>query len=279
MNIDPPPHSGINVWMLSTARKCQLAGMPLWEAESRIRAFDGSARRPFKEGEIKRALEKAYSTVLTDRPSYVKKFEQKWNPRATKRSPYRRGAEAVDLWEASPWRMDGGTTQKHILELLFPNPEGLVCVGKSTYEFHTAHLGRFRDLTACQFIVPCYMTKRKGLTQDNKESMHCLDNCGPRRFAVCDFDEPASDLHPSIIWHLKKVFPLVMALSSGGKSLHAWFNIPESEELDFWKAAIECGADAAIMRNRSSFVRMPEGTRDNGAKQSVIYFDPSKIPA
>lgn len=165
-----------------------------------------------------------------------------------------------------------------ILKWLFPNPGGLVCVGKSTYEFHTARLDQFKDLTQCQFIVPCYMSKRKGLTQDGKESMHCLDNCGPRRFCVCDFDEPKSNDHPAIIWQLRKTFDLVMALSSGGKSLHAWFNVPEDEEEDFWAHAVPLGADPALMRNRSSFVRIPYGTRDNMARQMPIYFDQAKLP-
>lgn len=282
MNLESPPHDGINLWVLSSARKCQLAGISPAEAEQRILSFQGQTRRPLKISEVRRAIERAYNTTLAPAPSYVRKFEQKWNPAATRPTNHRpnlKGLTEADLWHASPWVMDGGTSQRMILDLLFPDPAGLVCVGKSAYEFHTARIDQFKDLTKCQFIVPCYMSKRKGLTQDGKESMHCLDNCGPRRFCVCDFDEPASDIHPSIIWHLRSVGDLVLVLSSGGKSLHAWFNVPPEDEPDFWKAAIECGADAALMRNRSSFVRMPEGRRDNGKVQSVIYFDPSKIPA
>lgn len=282
MNLEPPPRDGINLWCLASARKCQLAGVSLAEAEQAIMAFQGQTRRPLKTSEVRRAVERAYNTTLPDAPTYIRRFEQKWNPAATRPTNHRpklKGISEADLWHASPWRIDEGTTQRMILELLFPDPQGLVCVGKSAYEFHTARLNQFKDLTKCQFIVPCYMTKRKGLTQDGKESMHCLDNCGPRRFCVCDFDEPASDIHASIIWHLKDIADLVLVLSSGGKSLHAWFSVPDEDESEFWKAAIQCGADAALMRNRSSFVRMPEGTRDNGRVQRTIYFDPSKISA
>jgi len=281
MTLEPPPHDGINLWCIASARKCQLAGITPAEAEQQIMAFQGQARRPLKTSEVRRAVERAYATTLPDSPIYIRKFQQKWEPSRT-RPTFRKEAKCVmaaDLWDASPWRIDGGVTQRMILDLLFPDPSGLVCVGKSAYEFHTARLDQFRDLTACQFIVPCYMSKRKGLTQDGKESMHCLDNCGPRRFFVCDFDEPASDIHPSIIWHLRKVFDLVLVLSSGGKSLHAWFTVADDDADDFWKEAIPMGADAALMRNRSSFVRLPMGTRDNGNLQDVLYFDPSKIPA
>lgn len=280
MNIDAPPINGINVWMLSTARKCQLVGMPMWEAEQRIMAYNGSARRPFKHGEVQRAIAKAYNTKLAENHTPPPP-KPKWNPRATKCTAYRSVPDRLseyDLWEASPDRIDEGMTQSIMMQWLFPDPDGLVCIGKSTYEFHTARLRQFRDLTKTQFIVPCYMTAKRGTTQDGKQSMHCLDNCGPRRFCVCDFDEPKSEEHPAIIWQLRKAFDLVMVLSSGGKSLHAWFNVPEDEETDFWDEAIPRGADPALMRNRSSFVRIPYGTRDNGRVQQPLYFDQSKLP-
>ena len=281
MNLEPPPHDGINIWVLATARKFQLAGRTYHEAESHIRSYQGSTRRPLKNSEIQRALERAYNTTLPASSGYQHKAAKpKWEPQTTRRTSYRTTPKEVseyDIWESSPDRIDDGITQAMILQWLFPDPEGLVCVGKSAYEFHTARLDQFKDLTQCQFIVACYMTKRKGLTQDGKPSMHCLDNCGERRYCVCDFDEPASRDHPAIIWQLKKAFDLVMVLSSGGKSLHAWFNVPAGEEEDFWKVAIPMGADAALMRNRSSFVRMPLGTRDNGNVQRVIYFDQKKI--
>jgi len=281
MNIDLPPHDGINLWMMSSARKCQLAGLPAWEAEQRIMAFDGSARRRFKPGEVKRAVEKAYATTLAPRPSDYKQPEKpKWKPETTRQTKYRpsvQGISQADLWEASPWRCDDGLTQDIIMRELFPDPQGLLCVGMSAYQFATARLARFKNLPKCQFVVPCYMTKTTGQTQDGKESQHCLDNCGPRRFCVCDFDEPKSDDHPSIIWQIKRMFDLVMVISSGGKSLHAWFWVQEDEEEDFWKLAISRGADPALMRNRSSFVRLPLGTRDNGKIQYPVYFDPSKI--
>ncbi len=242
--------------------------------------FQGQTRRPLKNNEVRRAVEKAYATVLAPSANFIpKESRPKWQPSKTnpKFRQELRQVSAVDLWEASPERMDGGVTQRMILERLFPAPDGLICVGKSAFNFHTATLSGFGDITGCQFIVPCYMTKRKGTTQDGKESMHCLDNCGPRRFCVCDFDEPKSADHPSIIWHLRKMFDLVMVLSSGGKSLHAWFHVPPEEEEEFWKAAVPLGADPVLMRNRSSFVRLPLGTRDTEARQEVLYLDLSKI--
>lgn len=243
-------------------------------------AFQGSARRPLKTTEVRRAVEKAYATTLPESTYQPKAEKPRWKPDKTRQSPYRsvpRKLAAVDLWEASPDRLDGGISQRMILDWLFPDQQQLVCVGKTAYEFHTARISQFKDLMACQFIVPCYMTAKYGTTQDGKRSMHCLDNCGPRRFCVCDFDEPHSDNHPAIIWQLRKTYDLVMALQSGGKSLHAWFQVEPDEEDAFWRVAIAVGADPALMRNRSSFVRLPMGLRDNGKRQGVLYFDHTKI--
>lgn len=282
MNLDQPPLHGINDWCISSVRKCQLAGLSAGEAESRIMAFQGTTRRPIKHSEVQRAILKVYSTNLPDNPNFRKPEKAKWEPLKTRKTTYRavpKGITPYDLWEASPDRIDEGMTQDIILNWLFPDPEGLVCIGMTTFKFRTARLKDFTRLEECQFIVPCFMSKVRGLTQDGKESMHCLDNCGTRRFCVCDFDEPKSSDHPAIIWQLKKTFDLVMVLSSGGKSLHAWFNVPEDEEEDFWSRAIPLGADPALMRNRSSFVRLPYGTRENGKRQMPIYFDQSKLPS
>jgi hypothetical protein len=268
--------------MLSSARKCRNAGYSTHQAEMMIYTFNGQARRPFKSNEVRRAVARAYETelALTTAP---KPQREQWKPVKTMTSKAKPGLKRVTedhLWYASPWICDDGLTQEIILRELFPDPDGLVCVGKSAFRFKTAKLSEIKGLSECQFIVPCYMTKVKGLTQDGKVSEHCLDNCGERRFCVCDFDEPKSEDHPTIIWYLAKFYHLTMALSSGGKSLHAWFEVDKAEEESFWKLAISLGADPALMRNRSSFVRMPLGKRDNGNLQRIVHFNPdsSKHP-
>lgn len=274
-----PPYDGggLNIWVMASARRCRNAGLTTHEAETRIMAHQGTAHRTIKASEVKRAIEKAYGTELA--PLAPKAPKQEWQPVKTmtsKSKPFLQRVTEDHLWYASPWTCDDGLTQEIILRELFPDPDGLICVGKSAFEFKTAKLADIKGLEHCQFIVPCYMTKIKGLTQDGKESEHCLDNCGERRFCVCDFDEPKSADHPTIIWYLAKFYHLTMALSSGGKSLHAWFEVAKDEEESFWKLAISLGADAALMRNRSSFVRIPLGKRDNGNLQRIIHFNPDR---
>jgi hypothetical protein len=280
MRFELPPYdgSGLNLWVMASARRCRNADLSEAEAQSRIMAFQGTAHRPIKMSEVKRAISRAYGSELP--VSHEPKRQREcWQPAKTMTSKSKPGLKRISddhLWYASPWIPDDGLTQEIILRELFPDPDQLVCVGKSAFKFKTAKLSEIKDLENCQFIVPCYMTKRVGLTQDGKESEHCLDNCGERRFCVCDFDEPKSEDHPTIIWYIAKFYPLIMVLRSGGKSLHAWFDVSKDEEPEFWKLAIKMGADAALMRNRSSFVRMPMGKRDNGARQHVIYFNPDQ---
>jgi len=127
------------------------------------------------------------------------------------------------------------------------------------------------------------MTSREGRRKhDGKLSAHTLDNTGPRRFLVLDYDDNAgSDVHAATTVYLQRVsgMPLVLALHSGGKSLHAWFHVAnrqESQVRQLMHAACILGADPR-MWTRSQFARMPDGIRDNGKRQTVYYFNPEVL--
>ena len=128
-------------------------------------------------------------------------------------------------------------------------------------------------------------------------SAHTLDNTGPRRFLVvdCDFSLPqpgsttktqsasrnisVADICASVILHLSAFVPLVLVVASGGKSLHGWFYCSgqtETDLLHFMRYAVQLGADWRMWL-RSQFARMPDGTRHNGNRQIVHYFDPRPL--
>jgi hypothetical protein len=72
---------------------------------------------------------------------------------------------------------------------------------------------------------------------------------------------------------------MVMTVQSGNKSLHGWFYaVAQAEEklMKFMRYAVSLGADPATW-TKSQFVRLPDGMRDNGNRQSVIYFNPCPI--
>ena len=113
-----------------------------------------------------------------------------------------------------------------------------------------------------------------------KESAHTLDNTGLRRFVVVEFDTGTADEHAARLWHLAWYAPLALVVHSGGKSLHGWFYChgqPEDGLQRFMRYAASIGADPALFRNRSQFVRMPGGRREGGCRQSVFYFAPDAL--
>ena len=98
------------------------------------------------------------------------------------------GSGLVDLWEASPVRLNSNepNTDK-IIDLLFPgNP--LLCCGWSRHRFDTRTRANWYKLQNLQFIVPSPMIASQGLTREGKLSAHVLSNTGPRRFLIVEFD-------------------------------------------------------------------------------------------
>jgi hypothetical protein len=183
------------------------------------------------------------------------------------------------LSELSPFPMKQGESEswaEWILEYLFPgNP--LLCCGLHNYEFDTKPLEQWRgELHRQQLIVPSAMSAITGLTKDGKESKHTLNNTGPRRFLIVEFDKGTFDQHAALLWHLSRFAPLAMAVHSGSKSLHGWFYVQgrtDDNLTKLFRYAVSLGADYRLW-TKSQFCRMPDGTRDNGKIQRAHYFNP-----
>lgn len=273
-----PPTDGIHSWVMNSAWWCRKSGMNVGEAIKLIQGHDGTLRRRLQPREAADAIEKVYSTRL-DRSVKLERAQElpPWNLMETQRIFDKTGATVDILLDLSPEPNPASIHPGGILGRLFPEPGGLLCIGDSAFDFLTAPLRDHHQLHLKQFITPAYMTSVYGETQNGKRSMHCKANTGPRRFIVCDFDSPPSEQHAAIILHLSKFRPLIMVLTSGGKSLHAWFQTTTSSQDDrlFWRLCIALGADPALYRNHSQFVRLPNGTRNNGKRQSVVYFNPA----
>ena len=207
----------------------------------------------------------------------------------------------VDLWELSPIRPEG-LEAEYVIDFLFPGNPWL-CVGADQRRAETARRESLRGtLAGLQFIVPSPMTGPEGKTQTGRKSPRCLDNTGPRRFLVIEFDFEAeqkgkptpdaplleelaaqgatvADLCASLLLRLGEIAPLCLAVHSGGKSLHGWFpchDRPETSLRSFMRYAVHLGADRATW-TRCQFVRMPGGLRANGARQEILFFSPDSI--
>jgi hypothetical protein len=205
----------------------------------------------------------------------------------------------VDLWEASPVRLDSNKPKTdQLIDVLFPsNP--LLCCGWTRHCFDTRIRTHWYKLHDLQLIVPNPMTAPRGLTQRRQSSAHALTNTGTRRFLIVEFDFDAKnsaeearllarlgvdrrderDLCAALLLHLAERAPLALAVYSGGKSLHGWFycaGVSEEKVSRFFSYAISLGADPANW-TRSQFTRMPDGMRDNGNRQTVYFFNPAVL--
>lgn len=170
------------------------------------------------------------------------------------------------------------------LKLLFPDDIesgdwSLICCGASQSDFRTAPLAFFKDKCEdLQFIVPSTMSSIWGETQGGDRSQHTLSNTGPRKYLVVEFDKGEHAEHAAFLHNLHRIIPITMVVHSGNKSLHGWFHVegmPETKQVRFFDEATQLGADTATW-NRSLFVRMPDGKRANGNRQSILYFNHPK---
>jgi len=295
VTLPPPPLHGVHARIFHNACLLREADATFESAQSTLfRWRDKCTLRPGRivsDQEIIDALRAAFN-----RPSVNRGLSHLQTKRSSpKRSPWpkaspetRRAAIAgvgglSELSLSSPTPMlPRGAKTEWILESLFPD-DPLLCCGRTQYDFFTIRRSQLRHAAEMAFIVPSPMTKIFGRRKsDGRYSSHTLDNTGPRRFVVIDFDDDAGlDVHAAatVVLSRRHPFPLVMALHSGGKSLHAWFHVadrPESQVRALMQEACVFGGDSR-MWSRSQFARMPDGLRDNGKRQTVYYFNPEVL--
>jgi hypothetical protein len=272
-----PPRrgEGLNLWYYRTARVLHPYRNPA-EIIELLKAT--TAGEPVKHGEIERAVERSKAAAWKPGQSAQRVTQASEWPKVNaeqREAVIASGVGLDDLWEISPVRFEDDSPQtEEIIDALFPgNP--LLCVGRSTYHSDTRSREEWRGkLAALQLIVPSPMTARIGCTQEGKESAHAL-SITPRRFLVIEQDGGTIAEQAAVLLHLAERAPLAVAVHSGSKSIHGWFYCagqPEEKLQKFMRYAVSLGADRATW-TRSQFVRMPDGTRDNGKRQTVYFFN------
>lgn len=190
------------------------------------------------------------------------------------------GGSLAELSALSPvkWN-DEATHTEEVIDRLFPgNP--LLCAGPSLKCSITRTREEWRGrLDRLQFIVPSPMSGRVGITKKGSRSMRTSMNTGPRRFLIVEFDSGTFDEHAALLYHLAKFAPLVLAVHSGRRSSHGWFfceRKPAATVEIFFRYAVSLGADAATW-TPSQLVRLPDGQRDNGQRQRILFFNPNPL--
>jgi hypothetical protein len=265
LNECPSSGSGVHRWVFGAACYCTDNGLTDEEAEPLIKA--AMTRNPMPSTEIMDALRSARREERV--PSKI------WAPRDDVRIK-----KILETLDPIPPPVLKIANPGYWLDWLFPgNP--LLCMGKTNYLFDTKPKkdwhgwGKFQSL-----IVPSAMSALKGRTKAGHLSAHSFENTGPRQYLVIEFDTGTMEEHWKLLFHLAKQMPLVLVCSSGGKSLHGWFNVKEVEEIKqilFMQTAVALGADPRTWLV-SQFVRMPDGTRyESRGRQPVIYFNSQEL--
>ena len=238
--------------------------------------------------EIEEAVEDAYNEVL-------KVYARKRIPPLSKYDKDKArnifdayGCNVSDLQRISP--QVPPTTVREVLQAIY-RPDDYVCMARKLTSASTKLLSKWLQLSderlaSYQFIVPNPMSAEYGLKKNGTGlSPRTYNNTGPRKFVVCDFDLPGPEIQPSLIAYLAEYCEEapVLVLSSGNKSLHAWWRcdgLDEDKMRLFEDEAASVGADPAILGDarRNQLVRLPMGTRQNNQKIQQIYFwDPNQI--
>jgi hypothetical protein len=276
----PGRGGGLHNWLFRVARVLH----PYRESHEILELLGATtAGEPVRPGEIESAVLRSKSVAWKPGEKIQSRIVQSAWPKIDEKKRsliLSTGASLVDLWEASPVRIDDN--QQHcedIIDVLFPdNP--LLCCGTSQSDFDTRTRSEWRGkLAKMAVIVPNAMTARSGPTQGGKESAHALSIVGPRQFLVIEQDLGTIDEQAAVLLHLAQYAPLTVAVHSGSKSIHGWFcclGQPEEMLRDFMRYAVSLGADHATWC-KSQFVRMPDGIRGNGNRQAVYFYQPKAV--
>jgi hypothetical protein len=285
----PASSEGVHSWLFYAACKLVKAGLSDEQAESEIQAL--MTRDPNPPSEIIDALRSARGER--------RRSTSRWSPvnPAAIAEIVKNGPTLVELVSRSPEaiRFGAPSRSEEVIDTLFSaNP--WLCVGKSDHSFCTARRQEWRGhLHERSLIVPSPMSAQQGRTQQGKLSFHSLENTGPRRFLIIEFDRGTLDQQAALLWHLAKFGLLALVVFSGNKSIHSWFfcaDQPEDKLKRFFDYAHSLGGDSR-MWTRSQFARLADGMRSDDktsdalhaagienmpkGRQAVIYFNPGVI--
>lgn len=278
LSAPPQRGGGLHNWLFRTARVLH----PFRSREEIIDLLRNAAHgEPLQVGEIENAVDNAAGCAWSPGTSSTRTSSPWAAVDHSKRAEIiANGPGLYDLWEMSPRLLDDEESHtEEIIDVLFPG-DPLLCCGQSNSRFDTRPRSEWRGkLSALQLIVPNPMTSVWGLTKEGGRSQHTLSNTGPRRFLVVEQDAGTLDEQAAVLAHLAHRAPLALSVFSGSRSIHGWFfcaGQTEERLRAFMNFAVSLGADRATW-TRSQFVRMPDGTREGGARQTVYFFNPEGV--
>ena len=170
-----------------------------------------------------------------------------------------------------------------VLPRLFGDEE-LVCTGATSDRAIVRPLaGALADAEVQQFIVVNPMKGAAAENQQGRRSVRCQANVVGRRHLVAEFDDErlSKAMQAKLATALGDMAPLVMAVDSGGKSVHAWYRVDGMSARDqakFFAVACLLGADRTRW-DVCGWLRMPGGLRvvrgRPSVRQKILYWRPA----
>ena len=197
--------------------------------------------------------------------------------------PERNDAARQDRFNHAPMfdpNGDTGLTAAHVLTQIYRHTD-LVCFGWSIYRFSTMPLNMLLPSAHnAEYIVANVMSAEIA-PNGSKRNKQISTHPDHRRFAIVEFDtKETREQQTGVLSSLHSPdTPLVMAVWSGGKSIHAWYNVSSLtpyQKLRFFRFAVYLGADQSLF-DMSKLVRMPGGKRSTGQRQSILFWEPEYL--
>lgn len=267
-----PPETGAgrHHWLFEVAAKLIRQGADPEEVRLRLEklAFDLGWHDRIKQ--IRTDIAKILS-----QPEYRKPERRMRLPDACEAERFLRFSHPP-LFPASP----AGVSTRDALAALY-RPGELICVSKDTFSATVQRLEDILDIApSLEFIVANPMRSEHGRTGTGEISARTKANAttdAARRYVILEFDtrETVEEQAAVLSSISTPAAPLVMAVHSGGKSVHGWYyvkNISMSQRECLFMFGAYLGADRSLW-DPCKLVRMPGGTRVNGAKQEILYAD------
>ena len=214
-------------------------------------------------------------------PSPAQQRRQRWEqlgPQVLKQALALYPIEPSDLWELSPYHLEPDPAGNFcaFMRTLW-RPHEIVWCGANEDSGQPRHRDNFKPAAAwVELGAPvgpqtCGFSFKPGCYSRRREFIEA------RRHLVLESDVLTHGQAASVFMWVKERLrlPLRAVVDTGGKSLHAWFAVPDAQRLGELQGVLPAaGMDAKVLKNAGMPVRVPGWMRDTGRLQSLLYLDP-----
>lgn len=250
---------------------CKYVENPDQAVELIYKLLDGSNHRDEQPNEIKKLVLSGYEYLANPNRSTVKKKREQVDAGLQKayvgnEETYEEFILASDPIPSSGAEAIGGLF--HDDDVLFIQPE----LYSKPLEF-CKRVGDWKTMDLKPYQYTTHNPSVENPTGRNEQNLS-----GKRKYLLHEVDDKSISFEQQLglIKQLESIVPLKMVVSSGGKSLHAWFHWKPGRRDSFLTLSQKLGGDVRFA-NGSQLCRLPWGTRRKqgeplAAEQPIIYW-------